>query len=93
MRFQIACAMIVLVLGVAQTPVLAQCEDKSQQNAADEATVRGDLNAASKCATQDDISRSEKKLEDAAEKAKGSQDIRSGPAKADGSNRERDQRR
>jgi hypothetical protein len=51
----------------------AQCEDKSQQNAADEAGVKGDLSAASKCADKADAAKSEKKLEDAAGKAqKGS---------------------
>jgi hypothetical protein len=49
----------------------AQCEDKSQQNAADEAGLKGDLSAASKCADKADAAKSE--LEDAAVKAqKGS---------------------
>ena len=55
---------------VSATQVFAQCEDKSQQNAADEAGVKGDLSAASKCANSADIAKSEKKLEDAAGKAK-----------------------
>jgi hypothetical protein len=58
---------------VSATHVFAQCEDKSQQNAADEAGVNGDLSAASKCANKADAAKSEKKLEDAAGKAqKGS---------------------
>jgi hypothetical protein len=55
---------------VSATQVFAQCEDKSQQNAADEAGVKGDLSAASKCANRADAGKSEKKLEDAAGKAK-----------------------
>jgi hypothetical protein len=54
---------------VSATHAFAQCEDKSQQNAADEAGVKGDLAAASKCATPADKAKSEKKLEDAAGKA------------------------
>ena len=92
MRPATICAVIVLALGAATTSVLAQCEDKSQQNAADEAVAKGDLNAASKCATQDDVARSEKKLEDAAEKAKRSQNNRSDPANVDGSDRDKERR-
>jgi hypothetical protein len=66
----------------ANDKVPAQCDDSSQQNAADEAIVKGDLAAASKCAgpqgsrdktpseIRDDAERSEKKLEDAAVRAK-----------------------
>jgi hypothetical protein len=58
---------------ISATHVFAQCEDKSQQNAADEAGVKGDLSAASKCADKADAAKSEKKLEDAAGKSqKGS---------------------
>jgi hypothetical protein len=58
---------------VSATHAFAQCEDKSQQNAADEAGLKGDLSAASKCANKSDAAKSEKKLEDAAVKAqKGS---------------------
>jgi hypothetical protein len=55
-----------------EASALAQCDDKSQQNAADEAGTKGDLGAASKCATQADKAQSEKALEDAAAKAKDS---------------------
>ena len=85
-------AVIALALGVAPTPVFAQCEDKSQQNAADEAGTKGDLKAASKCATQDDIDRSEKKLENAAERAKDKQNVHSGATNVD-TNRDGDQSR
>jgi hypothetical protein len=54
---------------VSATQLFAQCEDKSQQNAADEAGVKGELSAASKCASKADAAKSEKKLEDAAGKA------------------------
>jgi acyl-coenzyme A synthetase/AMP-(fatty) acid ligase len=67
-------AIAALALGMAATPVFAQCEDKTQQNAADEAVAKGDLGAASQCATKDDIDRSQQKLENAAEKAREKQD-------------------
>jgi hypothetical protein len=54
-----------------EAAALAQCDDKSQQNAADEARIKGDLGGASKCATQADKEESQRKLEDAAAKAKG----------------------
>lgn len=66
----------VLVLGCFAATVSAeQCEnklqqDKSQQNSADEAQVRGDLKAGSKCATSADKEESEKKNEDRAAKLK-----------------------
>ena len=59
-----------LMLGCLATSALAQCDDKSQQNAADEAAVKGDLAAGSKCADPAEVNRSEKKNEDAAERAK-----------------------
>jgi membrane protease subunit (stomatin/prohibitin family) len=65
-----------LTLGCFATTVLAsECQDtlqqnKSQQNSADEAAVRGDLKAGSECATPADKALSEKKNEDAAEQAK-----------------------
>ena len=68
MRSRLLC--IVLTLMMCSETALAQCDDKSQQNAADEAGIKGDLGAASKCATQADKERSQKKLEDAAAKAK-----------------------
>jgi hypothetical protein len=85
-------AVIALALGIVPTPEFAQCEDKSQQNAADEAGIKGDLKAASKCATQEDIDRSEKKLENAAERAKDKQNVHSGAANVD-SKRDGDQSR
>ena len=68
MRSRLLC--IVLTLMMCSETALAQCDDKSQQNTADEAGIKGDLGAASKCATQADKERSQKKLEDAAAKAK-----------------------
>jgi hypothetical protein len=59
---------------VSATHAFSQCDDKSQQNAADEAGTKGDLAAASKCATDADKAKSEKKLEDAADKAKKGSD-------------------
>jgi hypothetical protein len=65
-----------LVLGCLSTAALASdCPDtlqqnKSQQNSADEAAVRGDLKAGSECADAADKALSEKKNEDAAERAK-----------------------
>ena len=60
---------------VAATASAEQCEDKlqqdkSQQNSADEAQVRGDLKAGSQCATQGDKDESAKKNEDRAAKLK-----------------------
>jgi len=45
-------------------------QDKSQQNSADEARVRGNLKAGSECATPADEEHSAKKNEDTAEKLK-----------------------
>jgi hypothetical protein len=57
MRLTLATTVVAFAIGMAAMPVFAQCEDKSQQNAADEAVVKGDLDAASKCATEDDVDR------------------------------------
>jgi hypothetical protein len=70
------CIGIVTVLGLIAAPAFAQCEDKSQQNAADEAGLKGDLDAASKCATPQQVEQSQKKLEDAAANAKSKQEGR-----------------
>jgi hypothetical protein len=70
------CIGMVVALGMIATPAFAQCEDKSQQNTADEAGLKGDLEAASKCATPQQIEQSQKKLEDAAENAKNKQERR-----------------
>jgi hypothetical protein len=65
-----------LFLACVAAPASAeQCEDKlrqdkSQQNSADEAQVRGDLKAGSECATPADKEESEKKIEDRAAKLK-----------------------
>jgi len=61
---------------VAASASAEQCEDKlqqdkSQQNSADEAQVRGDLKAGSQCATPGDQEESAKKNEDRAAKLKG----------------------
>jgi hypothetical protein len=69
MRSTLFCLALILPI-CSEAPALAQCDDKSQQNAADEAGIKGDLDAASKCATQADKAQSEKKLEDTAAKAK-----------------------
>ena len=68
---------IALALGscFAATASAEQCEDKaqqdkSQQNSADEAQVRGDLKAGSECATPRDKEGSVKKNEDRAAKLK-----------------------
>ena len=60
---------------VAATASAEQCDDKlqqdkSQQNSADEAQVRGDLKAGSQCATPGDKEESIKKNEDRAAKLK-----------------------
>jgi hypothetical protein len=66
-----------LALGCfAATASAEQCEDKlqqdkSQQNSADEAQVRGDLKAGSECATPADKEESAKKNEDRAAKLTG----------------------
>jgi hypothetical protein len=65
-----------LALGCfADTASAEQCadklqQDKSQQNSADEAQVRGDLKAGSECATRRDKEDSAKKNEDRAAKLK-----------------------
>jgi len=65
-----------LTLGCfAATASAEQCDDKlqqdkSQQNSADEAQVRGDLKAGSECATPADKDDSAKKNEDRAAKLK-----------------------
>jgi hypothetical protein len=64
---------IAMASGVIATSAFAQCEDMSQQNTADEAGIKGDLSAASKCATPQQVEESQKKLEDAAAKAKTKQ--------------------
>jgi hypothetical protein len=53
-------------------------QNKSQQNSADEVAVRGDLKAGSECADDADKALSEKKNEDAAERAKRKMDSPSG---------------
>jgi hypothetical protein len=73
-----------LTLGCfATTAFASDCQDtlqqnKSQQNAADEAEVRGDLKAGSECADAADKALSEKKNEDAAVRAKSKMDAPSG---------------
>jgi hypothetical protein len=53
-------------------------QNKSQQNSADEAAVRGDLKAGSECADAADKALSEKKNEEAAERAKSKMVVPSG---------------
>jgi hypothetical protein len=69
MRSRLLCIVVILLI-CSEAAALAQCDDKSQQNAADEAGIKGDLGAASKCETQADTEESQKKLEDAAAKAR-----------------------
>jgi hypothetical protein len=64
-----------LTLSFAATASAEQCDDKlqqdkSQQNSADEAQVRGDLKAGSQCATPGDKQESARKNEDRAAKLK-----------------------
>ena len=75
MHRSIAIAFALTLSCVAATASAEQCEDrsqqdKSQQNAADEAQVRGDLKAGSQCATPGDKEESVKKNEDRAAKLK-----------------------
>jgi hypothetical protein len=75
MRPSIAIAFALTMSCVAATASAEQCkdkeqQDKSQQNAADEAQVKGDLKAGSECATQGDKEESAKKNEDRAAKLK-----------------------
>jgi hypothetical protein len=76
-----------LTLGCFATTALAsECQDrlqqdKSQQNSADEAAVKGDLKAGSECATPADKALSEKKNEDAAERAKNKIDAPAGTSR------------
>lgn len=71
MRLGLIAAASALTLGCLTATASAQCDDKSQQNAADEASAgKGDLAAGSKCADPSDVARSQQKLEDAAERAK-----------------------
>ena len=76
MHRSIAIAFALTLSCVAATASAEQCEDKlqqdkSQQNSADEAQVRGDLKAGSQCATPGDKEESAKKNEDRAAKLKG----------------------
>ena len=71
----IAIAFTLILVCFAATASAEQCEnklqqDKSQQNSADEAQVRGDLKAGSECATPADKEDSAKKTEDRAARLK-----------------------
>jgi uncharacterized protein YdeI (BOF family) len=70
--------LIAVALSCLATPAFAQCDDKSQQNTADEAAVRGDVAAGSKCADPATVNRSEKAIEDAAGRAGAKTDEQSG---------------
>jgi hypothetical protein len=75
MHRSVAIAVALTLICFAATASAEQCEDKlqqdkSQQNAADEAQVRGDLKAGSECATPGDKEESEKKIEDRAARLK-----------------------
>lgn len=65
MRLKLLCAAVALVLACA-----ADAQEKSQQNAADEAAVKGDLDAAKKSGDPEKQQQAEKILEQAAETAK-----------------------
>jgi hypothetical protein len=76
MHRSIAIAFVLTLGCFAATASAEQCgdtaqQDKSQQNSADEAQVRGDLKAGSECATPRDKEESAKKNEDRAAKLKG----------------------
>ena len=75
MRRSIALALIFGLGCLTTTAAAEQCadklqQDKSQQNSADEAQVRGDLKAGSECATPGDKEESAKKIEEQAAKLK-----------------------
>jgi hypothetical protein len=75
MHRSIAIAFAVIFGCFSATASAEQCDDKlqqdkSQQNSADEAQVRGDLKAGSECATPGDKEDSAKKNEDRAAKLK-----------------------
>ena len=76
---RLAFAMFLLA---ASTPTLAQ--KKSQQNAADEAAVKGDLGKAKDSGDQAAINEAEKKLEQAAEEAKRKTEEKSHAENTDG---------
>jgi len=84
MRDELIAVSLALTLGcLASAAWAAQCpdtlqQDKSQQNSADEAHVRGDLAAGSDCGEAGDKARSEKKNEEAAERVRSNIDQRSG---------------
>ena len=76
MHRSIAIAFALTLSCVAATASAEQCEDKlqqdkSQQNSADEAQVRGDLKAGSQCATPGDKEESAKKERGQSRKAQG----------------------
>lgn len=66
MRTMIRAAFVMLLAVAAPAPA----QEKSQQNAADEAAVKGDLGKAKDSGDQAAINEAEKKLEQAAEEAK-----------------------
>jgi hypothetical protein len=75
MHRSIAIAFTLILVCFAAAASAEQCEDrlqqdKSQQNSADEAQVRGDLKAGSECATPGDKEDSAKKTEDRAARLK-----------------------
>lgn len=84
MRDELIAASLALTIGCLASPAsAAQCpdtlqQDKSQHNSADEAHVRGDVAAGSECANATDKAKSEKKDEDAAERAKRNTDEKLG---------------
>jgi hypothetical protein len=90
MRFALIAAASALTLSCLAATASAQCDDSSQQNAADEAIVKGDLAAASKCAGPGDAERSEKKLEDAAVRAKRRTDEKVRTERPSGTSAQRD---
>jgi len=67
MRIRLFCGTFALALVCATVGV---AQDKSQQNAADEAAVKGDLDAAKKSGDPRKVDEAEKKLEQAVEQAK-----------------------
>ena len=90
MRLGLIAAASALALGC--LPALAQCDDKSQQNAADEAVVKGDLAPGSSCADPSGQARSEQKNEDAALRAKRATEEKSGTDGRSGTSAQGDRR-
>jgi hypothetical protein len=78
MRLGLIAIASALTMGCHLASASAQCDNTSQQNTADEAAVKGELEAGSKCAEPGAAARSEQKNEDAAVRAMRRTDEKSG---------------